>query len=105
MVNPTSPPGRVARARAWWEHLLDWIGGIEIAIGCIIIGVHAGQVYLGLGTFRGVLRHCLIGVALILVGLANILIPWVKTIVLVVGLTVYGRFLYTRHLEKKAVVQ
>lgn len=87
---PSEKPGPLGRAKLWYEHALDVVGWVAIAIGIGIIALNIGQALLTPPWWTGLLREAkdaLFGVAFIAAGIICIAWPWPMTFV-VGGLTV-----------------
>ena len=84
VVNPTTRPGPVARAKAWWEHALDVVGWCAIAVGIGIIALNIGQALLTPPWWTGLIREAkdmVFGVVFIVAGIICIAWPWPTTFV------------------------
>jgi hypothetical protein len=89
-VKPPEDKTPAQKAKAWWEHVMDAVGWVAIAVGIGIIALNVGQALLTPPWWLGLIREAkdmAFGVGFTIVGILCIRWPWPVTF-LVGGLAV-----------------
>ncbi len=97
-------PGPIAAAKAWWEHALDFVGWVAVALGTARVAWNVGQGFMKPPWYTGIFAErgdILWGLVFIAAGIVCIVWPWPTTFV-VGGLGVaYGAWWYGKHKAKQ----